>query len=128
MQFFMELPGKEFTSKSSALVKVRTIENDNFDWTVIEYPDNLVRMWRYVNISATAKTNTIALPNAMKDTEYAVEIAPIFNGHLLHSAWAGDLNGADGRKQTSIQISVECTDSESNIGIILFITGYLRST
>lgn len=95
---------------------------------MIEYPDNLVRMWRYVNISATAKTNTIALPNAMKDTEYAVEIAPIFNGHLLHSAWAGDLNGADGRKQTSIQISVEGTDSESNIGIILFITGYLRST
>ena len=75
----------------SSLVRVRTIENDNFDWTVIEYPANLVKMWRYVNISATAKTNTIALPNAMKDTEYAVEIAPIFNGHLLHSAWAGDL-------------------------------------
>lgn len=113
---------------NSALVKVRTIENDNFDWTVIEYPSNLVRMWRYVNISATAKTNTIALPNVMKDTEYAVEIAPIFNGHLLQSAWSGDLNGADRRKQTSVQISVEGTDSESNIGVIVFITGYLKIT
>lgn len=113
---------------NSALVKVRTIENDNFDWTVIEYPSNLVRMWRYVNISATAKTNTIALPNVMKDTEYAVEITPIFNGHLLHNAWSGDLNGTDGRKQTSVQISVEGTDSESNIGVIVFITGYLKIT
>lgn len=110
------------------MVRVRTIENDDFDWTVIEYPANLVKMWRYVNISATAKTNTIALPNAMKDTEYAVEITPIFNGHLLHSAWAGDLNGADGRKQTSVQISVDSTDSESNIGAIIFITGYLKIT
>ena len=113
---------------NSALVRVRTIKNGEFDWTVIEYPANLVKMWRYVNISATAKTNTIALPNALKDTEYAVEIAPIFNGHLLHSAWAGDLNGADGRKQTSVQISVDSTDSESNIGAIIFITGYLKIT
>ena len=119
---------KNITTINSALVKVRTIENDNFDWTVIEYPSNLVRMWRYVNISATAKTNTIALPNVMKDTEYAVEIAPIFNGHLLQSAWSGDLNGADRRKQTSVQISVEGTDSESNIGVIVFITGYLKIT
>lgn len=117
-------------SLNSALVSVRTIEAGNYDWTVIEYPGNLVHMWRYVNISAAsgAKTNTISLPNVMKDAEYAVHIAPIFNGHLVKSVWTGSKVGLEGRTKTTVQISMDSTDSENNVGVILFILGYLEAS
>lgn len=111
-------------------MSVRTIVTGTYDWTVIEYPGNLVHMWRYVNISAASgtKTNTISLPNIMKDTEYAVQIAPIFNGHLVKSVWTGSKAGLEGRTKTTVQISMDSTDSESNVGVILFILGYLEAS
>ena len=108
---------------------VRTIESGTYDWTVIEYPNHLVHMWRYVNISSAsgAKTNTLSLPNIMKDTEYAVLVSPIFNGHLCHAIWAGDKNGGEGRTKTTVQISMDSTDSESSVGVILSVIGYTEN-
>lgn len=87
----------------------------------------MVEMWRYATISATAKTNTFALPTTMNDDQFGVKAFPIFNGHLCHSIWAGSKTGADGRTTTTVQISMDSTDSESNVGIMLFITGYRAS-
>lgn len=107
---------------NSALTVVRTVN----EWTMIEYPNNLVECWRYAQISssANAKTNTLTLPTPMRDEEYGVKISPVFNGHLCHSAWAGSKTGGDGRTKTTVQISMDSTDSESNVGVFVFVSGY----
>ena len=84
----------------------------------------MVEMFRYATISATAKTNTFSLPTPMNDDQFGVIAFPIFNGHLCKSIWAGTPVGADGRTKTTVQISMDSTDSESNVGIMLFVTGY----
>lgn len=108
--------------QNSALTVVRTVN----EWTMIEYPNNLVECWRYAQISssANAKTNILTLPTPMKDEEYGVKISPVFNGHLCHSAWAGSKTGGDGRTKTTVQISMDSTDSESNVGVFVFVSGY----
>lgn len=74
------------------------------------------------------KTNTLALPTPMNDTQYNVQIALIFNGHLCHSIWAGSPTGADGRTETTVQISMDSTDSSSSVGVMVTITGYKKSS
>ena len=107
---------------NSALVTVRTVNG----WTMTEYPNDLIEAWRYTTLSSAsgAKTNTLSLPTPMKDSEYGVEISPIFNGHLCHAVWAGSKTGADGRTKTTVQISMDSTDSDSNVGVFVFISGY----
>lgn len=109
-----------YVAYNSALTTVRTLS----PWTLIEYPGHMVEMWRYATISATDKTNTFALPTTMNDDQFGVKAFPIFNGHLCKSLWAGTPVGADGRTKTTVQISMDSTDSESNVGIMLFVTGY----
>lgn len=82
--------------------------------------------WRYVQISAQSKTNTLALPNPMADDEYSVILSPIFNGHLVDSIYAGSLSGSDGRTTTTVQVSMNCTPSETFVGVVLFILGYVN--
>ena len=112
----------KITAINSALVTVRTVN----EWTMIEYPNNLIEAWRYATLSSTseAKTNTLTLPTPMKDSEYGVKISPVFNGHLCHAVWAGSKTGADGRTKTAVQISMDSTDSDSNVGVFVFISGY----
>lgn len=107
---------------NSALVTVRTVN----EWTMIEYPNNLIEAWRYATLSSAGgtKTNTLSLPTPMKDSEYGVKISPVFNGHLCHAIWAGTKTGADGRTKTTVQVSMDSTDSDSNVGVFLFISGY----
>lgn len=105
------------------MTTVRTLS----PWTLIEYPNNLVEMWRYATISATAKTNTYSLPTPLKDNQFGVKAFPVFNGHLCKSLWAGTAVGTDGRTTTTVQISMDSTDSESSVGIMLYITGYRAS-
>lgn len=120
MQFFIQQPDNGVTSKSSSLTTVRTLS----PWTLVEYPNNLVEMWRYATISATDKTNTFSLPTPLKDNQFGVKAFPVFNGHLCHAIWAGTKTGGDGRTTTTVQISMESTDSDSNVGIMLYVTGY----
>lgn len=83
--------------------------------------------WRYATISATAKTNTLSLPFQMTNAEYAVEVSPVFNGHLVNSIWAGTPTGADGRTTTTVQISMDSTNSSSsNVGVIVKIMGFKK--
>ena len=93
---------------------------------MIEYPNNLIEAWRYASLSSAGgtKTNTLSLPTPMKDSEYGVKISPVFNGHLCHAIWAGTKTGADGRTKTTVQVSMDSTDSDSNVGVFLFISGY----
>ncbi|HJD35647.1 MAG TPA: hypothetical protein IAA00_01710 [Candidatus Blautia ornithocaccae] len=112
----------KITAINSALVTVRTVN----EWTMTEYPNGLIEAWRYTTLSSAsgAKTNTLSLPTPMKDSEYGVKISPIFNGHLCHAVWAGSKTGADGRTKTTVQISMDSTDSDSNVGVFVFISGY----
>ena len=111
---------EDYDALNSALTTIRTLS----PWTLIEYPDHMVEMWRYATISATDKTNTFALPTPMYDNQFGIKAFPVFNGHLCKSLWAGTPVGADGRTETTVQISMDSTDSEHDVGIMIFITGY----
>ena len=111
-----ELNGKTVNIKSSP------------PWTTIEYPNNLIMTWRYATVAASGqKTNTLALPTPMNDNQYNVQISPVFNGHLCNSIWAGSLTGGDGRTTTTVQISMDSIDSQSNVGIFVTIIGYKKN-
>lgn len=84
--------------------------------------------WRYATVAASGqKTNTLALPTPMNDNQYNVQISPVFNGHLCNSIWAGSLTGGDGRTTTTVQISMDSIDSQSNVGIFVTIIGYKKN-
>ena len=95
-------------------------------WTYRIYSDGMIEAWRYATISAktNAKTNILSLPFVMTNTEYMAELTPIFNGHLVKSLWVGTLTGAEGRTNTTVQISMNSTDSESNVGVAVRIVGF----
>ena len=62
----------------------------------------------------------------LKDSQYNVQISLIFNGHLCHSVWAGAVDGSDGRTETTVQISMDSTDSASSVGVMVNIIGYKK--
>lgn len=100
--------------------------NEKPIWTYRIYSDGMFEAWRYATISSksNAKTNTLSLPFAMTNTEYLVSVTPIFNGHLVNSIWVGSLSGADGRTTTTVQISMDSTDSDSNVGVMVQVIGF----
>ena len=102
-----------------------TIDKPN-EWTIVYYPNKLIEAWRYATIPSSygTKTNTLSLPTPMKDNQYGVKISPVFNGHLCKSIWSGTKEGSEGRTKTTVQISMESTDSDSSVGVFVFITGY----
>ena len=105
--------------------KMITIDKPN-EWTIVYYPNKLIEAWRYATIPSShgTKTNTLSLPTPMKDNQYGVKISPVFNGHLCKSIWSGTKEGGEGRTKTTVQISMESTDSEGSVGVFVFITGY----